>query len=167
MGSNDHSFDIVSEVNMQELDNAVTQAQKELAQRFDFKGSMSSIELSKIDKTVTLKAENEYKLKTLVDMLQTKCAKRGVSLKALQFGKLESGMIGGTLKQVVTIQNGLVSEKAKEIVKAIKESKLKVQAQIQNDQVRVQSGKIDDLQATMAHVKQRNFEVDLQFVNFR
>lgn len=167
MGSNDHSFDIVSEVNMQELDNAVIQAQKELAQRFDFKGSMSTIELDKTQKTVTLKAENDYRLKTLADMVQTKCAKRGVSLKALQFGKVESGMVGGSVKQVITIQSGLLSEKAKEIVKAIKESKIKVQAQIQSDQVRVQSGKIDDLQSAIALMKQRDFGVDLQFVNYR
>ena len=167
MGSNDHSFDIVSEVNMQELDNAVLQAQKEISQRFDFKGSISSLELDKAAKTVTLKTENEYKLKTIVDLLQTKCAKRGVSLKALNFGKVESGMVGGSVKQVVTIQSGLVSEKAKEIVKHIKELKFKVQAQIQGEQVRVQSTKIDELQTTIAGVKQKDFGVDLQFVNFR
>ena len=167
MGSNDHSFDIVSEVNMQEVDNAIVQAQKEISQRFDFKGSISSIELDKAAKTVTLKTENEYKLKTVVDLLQTKCAKRGVSLKALNFGKVESGMVGGSVKQVVTIQSGLLSEKAKEIVKYIKELKFKVQAQIQGEQVRVQSTKIDDLQSTIARVKQKDFGVDLQFVNFR
>ena len=167
MGSNDHSFDIVSEVNMQELDNAVTQAQKEIAQRFDFKGSMSSLELDKTEKTVTLKAENDYRLKTLSDLLQAKCAKRGVSLKALQFGKIETGMAGGSVKQVVTVQSGLVSEKAKEIVKAIKEMKLKVQPQIQAEQVRVQSVKIDELQAAIAALKQKDFGVDLQFANFR
>ena len=163
----DHSFDIVSEVQMQEVDNAVVQANKELAQRFDFKGSMSSIELDKAAKTVTLKTENEYRLKTLVDLLQTKCVKRGVSLKALQYGKVESGMVGGSVKQVVTIQSGLVSEKAKEIIKSLKEAKIKVQTQIQDDQVRVQSAKIDDLQSAIAYIKQKDFDVDLQFVNFR
>ena len=167
MGSNDHSFDIVSEVNMEEVDNAVTHAQKEISQRFDFKGSMSSMELDKKEKTVTLKAENEYKLKVLADLLQTKCAKRGVSLRALNFGKIETGMVGGSVKQVVTIQNGLVSEKAKEIVKHIKELKLKVQAQIQGEQVRVQSTKIDELQGTIGVLKQKDFGVDLQYVNFR
>ena len=167
MGSNDHTFDIVSEVNMQELDNAISQAQKEISQRFDFKGSISTLELDKAAKTVTLKTENEYKLKTVVDLLQTKCAKRGVSLKALNFGKVESGMVGGSVKQVVTIQSGLASEKAKEIVKHIKELKLKVQSQIQGEQVRVQSTKIDELQSTIAVIKQRDFGVDLQFVNFR
>ncbi|OIO39648.1 MAG: YajQ family cyclic di-GMP-binding protein [Candidatus Omnitrophica bacterium CG1_02_46_14] len=167
MGSKDHSFDIVSQVDMQEVDNAVTQAKKELAQRFDFKGSDSSMELDKTKKTITLKTENEYRLKTLVDLLQTKCVKRGVSLKALKFETLESGMVGGSVKQVVTIQSGIPSDKAKEIIKSIKESKIKAQAQIQEDQVRVQSPKIDDLQAVIGWVKQKNFEVDLQFLNFR
>lgn len=166
MGSN-HSFDIVSEVNIQEVDNAVQQAKKELAQRFDFKGSDSSLELDKTEKTITLKTENEYRLKTLVDLLQTKCVKRNVSLKALKFEALETGMIGGSVKQVVNIQSGIPSDKAKEIVKSIKESKIKVQAQIQEDHVRVQSSKIDDLQATIGAVKQKDFGIDLQFLNFR
>lgn len=167
MGSKDHSFDIVSLVNMQELDNAIQQAKKELDQRFDFKGSNSSIELDKTEKTVTLKTENEFRLKTLVDLVQTKCVKRGVSLKALKFENLETGMIGGSVKQVITIQSGIPSDKAKEIVKSIKESKIRVQAQIQEDQVRVQSPKIDDLQATIVYVKQKDYGIDLQCINFR
>ena len=167
MGSKDHSFDIVSQVDMQELDNAVQQAKKELSQRFDFKGSDSSIDLDKTEKTITLKTENDYRLKTLVDLLQTKCVKRAVSLKALKFETLETGMIGGSVKQAVTIQRGIPSDKAKEITKHIKESKIKVQAQIQEDQVRVQSPKIDDLQAAIAFVKQKDFNIDLQFLNFR
>ncbi|MBI3252218.1 MAG: YajQ family cyclic di-GMP-binding protein [Candidatus Omnitrophica bacterium] len=163
----DHSFDAISEVNLQELDNAVQQAKKELAQRFDFKGSDSSIELDKTQKTVTLKTENEYRLKTLTDLLQTKCAKRGVSLKALQFGKVEAGMVGGSVRQVVTVQNGIPTEKAKEITKFIRDLKLKVQPQIQNDQVRVQASKIDDLQAVIQSLRQKDFGLDLQFVNFR
>ena len=167
MGSKDHSFDVVSEVNMQEVDNAIQQANKELGQRFDFKGSDSTIDLDKTQKTITLKTENEYRLNTLVDMLQTKCAKRNVSLKSLQFGKLETGMVGGSVKQVITIQSGIPSEKAKEISKDIKELKIKVQTQIQNDQLRVQGPKIDDLQAVIAFLRKQNFEIDLQFVNFR
>ncbi len=163
----DHSFDIVSEVNMQEVDNAVHQAQKELAQRFDFKDSKSSIELDKTEKTITMKTENEFRLKTLVDMLQTKCVKRNVSLKALQFGALETGMVGGSVKQVITIQNGIPSDKAKELSKLIRDSKLKVQPQIQGEQVRVQAPKIDDLQAVMGFLRQSNLDIDLQFVNFR
>lgn len=167
MGSKDHSFDVVSEVNMQEVDNAVQQARKELDQRFDFKGTQSSIEFNKTEKSITLKTENDYRLKTLTDLLQTKCVKRGVSLKSLQSGKVESGMVGGSVRQVITIQSGIPSEKAKEIVRAIKEARLKVQAQVQNDQVRVQAPKIDDLQAVIAFLRPRDFGVDLQFVNFR
>ena len=167
MGSKDHSFDVASEVDFQELDNAVIQVKKEIAQRFDFKDSMASIELNKTEKTVTLKAENDYRLKAVTDMLQTKCAKRGVSLKALDFQPVETGRVGGSVCQVVKIQSGLSSEKAKEITKALKEAKLKVQAQIQSDQVRVQAPKIDDLQAAIAFLKGRDFEVDLQFVNYR
>lgn len=167
MGSKDHSFDIVSEVDLQEVDNAIGQAKKELLQRFDFKGSNSSIDFDKKEKKIILKTENEYRLKTLVDLVQTKCVKRSVSLKALQYGTLETGMVGGSVKQEISIQSGIPSEKAKEIVKAIKDLKLKVQAQIQNEQVRVQAVKIDDLQSTIAFLKQKDFGVDLQFVNYR
>lgn len=167
MGSKDHSFDIVSEVNMQEADNAVHQARKELEQRFDFKGSQSSLELDKTAKTITIKTENEHRLKTLIDMLQGKFIKRNVSLKALKFEKLETGMVGGSVKQVITIQNGIPSEKAKEICKAIRDSKIKAQPLIQSDQVRVQSPKIDDLQTAIAFVKSKDFGLDLQFINYR
>ncbi len=167
MGSKDHTFDIVSEINMQEVDNAVTQASKELAQRFDFKGSVSTIVLDKTEKTITLKTENEYRLKTLVDMVQTKCVKRNVSLLALKYKDVETGMVGGSVKQVIEIQSGIPSDKAKEIIKFIKDLKMKVQAQIQSDQVRVQAVKIDDLQAVMGAVRAHNFETSLQFVNFR
>ena len=165
--SKDHSFDVVSEVNLQEVDNAVGQTKKELAQRFDFKDSKSSVELDKTQKTITIRTENEYRLKTLIDMLQTKCIKRSVSIKALKFETLETGMIGGSVKQVITIQNGIPSEKAKEIVKFIKDLKLKVQAQIQAEQVRVQAPKIDDLQLVMGALRKGGFDLDLQFVNFR
>ncbi|MBI3315560.1 MAG: YajQ family cyclic di-GMP-binding protein [Candidatus Omnitrophica bacterium] len=167
MGSKDHSFDIVSTVDFQEVDNAVQQARKEVAQRFDFKGSDSQIDLDKTEKTLTLKTENEFRLKTLTDLLKGKCVKRNVSLKALQFEKVETGMVGGSVKQVVRIQNGLLSDKAKEIAQTIRELKLKVQPQIQGDQIRVQAPKIDDLQAVIASLRQKDFGVDLQFVNFR
>ncbi len=167
MGSKDHSFDIASEVNMQEVDNAVTQAKKELDQRFDFKGSDSGIELDRAAKTILLRTENDYKLKALTDMLNSKCAKRGVSLKALQYGKVESGAVGGSVRQTITIQNGIPQDKAKEIVKFIKETKLKVQPMIQSDQVRVQAPKIDDLQEVMALLRKHDFTVDLQFINYR
>ena len=168
MGSKEHSFDVVSEVSFMELDNAVGQVKKELSQRFDFKGSMASVDLDKTEKKITLKAENDYKVKALADMLQAKCAKRGVSLKALQFGKPEAGFVGGSVQQVVTVQNGIPSEKAKEIVRAIKDAKMRgVQPSIQSEQVRVQSPKIDDLQGAIAFLKARDFGIDLQFVNYR
>ncbi len=167
MASKDHSFDTVSQVDMQEIDNAVQQAKKELAQRFDFKGSNSSIELDKALKTITLKTENEFRLKTLVDLLQTKSVKRNVSLKSLQYGTVETGMVGGSVKQIITIQSGIPQDKAKEIVKFIKDLKMKVQPQIQSDQVRVQAPKIDDLQSVIQVLKKHDFGVDLQFVNFR
>ena len=167
MGSKDHSFDVVSEVNLMEVDNAIIQAQKELAQRFDFKGSQSTIELDKTEKTIILKTENEYRLKTLIDMVQGKCIKRGVSLKALKFEKLETGMVGGSVKQVITIISGIESDKGKEIVKSVKDQKLKVQAMIEGEKVRVKGVQIDDLQATMGFLKRQDFGIDLQYVNFR
>ena len=167
MGSKDHSFDIVSEVNLQEVDNAVTQAKKELAQRFDFKDSQSTIDLDKTQKTITLKTENEFRLKSLTDLLQTKCAKRNVSVKSLQFGKLETGLVGGSVKQVVTIQSGIPSDKAKEISKTIRDLKMKVQPLIEGEKVRVQAPKIDDLQSAIGFIKSKDFGLDLQFVNFR
>ena len=103
----------------------------------------------------------------MLDLLLTKFAKRGVSLKALEYGKVESGLVGSSVKQVIQIRSGLISEKAKEITKSLKESKMKVQTQIQEDQIRVQSPKIDDLQAAIAYLKQRDFNIDLQFINFR
>lgn len=167
MGSKDHSFDVVSELNMQEVDNAVTQAKKELDQRFDFKGSNSSIELDKTAKTITLKTENEYRLKTIIDLLQTKCVKRAVSLRALKFETLETGMVGGSVKQVITLQNGIPAEKAKDITRVIKDSKLKVQTENQKDQVRVKSLKIDELQSVIGLLKNKDFGIDLQYINFR
>lgn len=165
--SKDHSFDIASKIDLQEVDNAVNQALKEISQRFDFKGSTSTLELDKSKKTITLKTENEFRLKTILDMLRTKCAKRNVSLKALQVGDLESGMIGGSVKQIITLQDGIPTDKAKEITKYIKETKLKVQTQIQEGQVRVQAAKIDDLQTVIAQLRQQDFGVDLQYLNYR
>ena len=167
MGSKDHSFDVVSEISLMEVENAVVQAQKELAQRFDFKDSKSSIELDKIEKTITLKTENDFRLKALKDILQNKCIKRNVSLKSLKFEDVETGMVGGSLKQQVKLQSGIPSDKAKEIIKFIKEMKIKVQPMIQSEQVRVQAVQIDDLQAVMQALRKKDFDVDLQFINFR
>ncbi|HEX7680063.1 MAG TPA: YajQ family cyclic di-GMP-binding protein, partial [Thermoanaerobaculia bacterium] len=139
----DFSFDIVSKTEMQEVSNAVQQAQKELAQRFDFKGSKSSIELTAEE--IVLVSDDEGKLRSVKDILETKLVKRGVSLKALEYAALEQAA-GGTVRQKAKIVQGIEIEKAKAIVKAIKEAKLKVQASIQSDQVRVTGRTKDDLQ---------------------
>ncbi len=160
------SFDIVSKVDMQEVKNAVDQALKEIRQRYDFKGSKAGLDLNEKESTLTVVADDDYKLKAVLDILKTKCVKRGVSLKALVHGKVEEAQ-GGTVRQVITIQSGLTSEKAKEISKEIRDAKLKVQAQIQGDQVRVQCKSKNELQATIAHLRTKDFGVDLQFCNYR
>jgi cyclic-di-GMP-binding protein len=164
--SKDHSFDIVSQVDLQEVTNAVEQSRKEVATRFDFKGSHSAVEWNLQDKKITLKTENELRLKSLRDILDIKFAKRHVSLKCIDAGELEKAT-GGTVRQVLTIKQGIEAEKAKSIVKAIKASKLKVQTQIQDDQIRVQAAKIDDLQAVIQQLKTEDFGLDLQFINYR
>jgi uncharacterized protein YajQ (UPF0234 family) len=160
----DNSFDIVSNVDLMEVSNGVQQALKEIHQRFDFKGSVSDITLEK--ETLTLTSDDESKLKSVTDILQTKLVKRGVSLKALEYGALQPAA-KGSVRQVVTIRKGINSEKAKEIVKFIKGSGAKVQATIQEDQVRVSGKKRDDLQAIITLLKGRDFGIDLQFTNYR
>jgi hypothetical protein len=162
----EHSFDIVCEVNMQEVLNAVDQSTKEIGQRFDFKGSKSSIELDKSKGIITIISDDEMKLKSVIDILQTKLVKRGVSLKALNYGKIEPAA-GNTVRQVITLQQGIPQEKAKEIVKLIKDTKLKVGAEIQKDQVRVKAKKIDDLQAIIAKLKEKDFGIHIQVTNYR
>ncbi len=160
----DCSFDIVSEVNMQEVDNAVNQATKEIGQRFDFRGSKSSLTVE--ENKIKVISDDDFKLKNVVDVLQNKLVKRGIPLKNLEYGKIESSL-QGTVKQMITIQRGISSEKAKKVVAAIKDSKLKVQTQIMDDQVRVTGKNKDDLQAVIAKLKQIDVAVDLQFTNFR
>lgn len=160
----DFSFDIVSKTDMQEVSNAIQQAQKELAQRFDFKGSKSSIELTAEE--IVLVSDDEGKLRSVKDILESKLVKRGVSLKALDYAVLEQAA-GGTVRQKAKIVQGIEIEKAKAIVKAIKEAKLKVQASIQSDQVRVTGRAKDDLQKAMAIVKGNDYGVPLQFTNYR
>ena len=160
----DNSFDVVSEVSLMEVSNAVQQAMKEIRQRFDFKGSVSNITLEK--ESLTLTSDDDGKLKSVTDILQTKLAKRGVSLKALDYGAVQPAA-GGSVRQVVAIRNGIATEKAKEIVKYIKGSGLRVQAQIQEDQVRVSGKKRDDLQAAIQALKGQDFGIDLQFTNYR
>jgi len=159
-----NSFDVVSEVNMMEVSNAVQQAMKEIRQRFDFKGSVSDIRLE--EDTLTLDSDDESRLKAVIDVLTTKLVKRGVSLKALQYGKIEPAT-KGSVRQVVTIQKGIPVEKAKEIVKFIKGSGIRVQAQIQENQVRVNGKNRDDLQAVIGSLKAQDFGLDLQFTNYR
>lgn len=162
----EHSFDIICEVNMQEVTNSINQAMKEIGQRFDFKGSKSNIELDKGKGTITLISDDEIKLKSVIDILQSKFVKRGISLKALHYGKVEQAA-GNTVRQVITIQQGIPQDKAKEIVKFIKDTKLKVSAEIQKDQIRVRGKKIDDLQAIISKLKEKDFGIHIQFANYR
>jgi hypothetical protein len=161
------TFDITSTIDMQEVDNAVNQAEKEIGQRYDFKGATAEIALDKEAGTLTLTADDDFKLKALIDVLQSKLIKRGVPIRNLDYGKVETAS-AGKARQVVTLQQGISSEKGKEIVKAIKAGGFKkVQAQIQDDQVRVQSPSIDELQAVIAMLKKEDFGLELQFGNFR
>ncbi len=164
--ADEHSFDISCEVDLQETLNAVNQATKEISQRFDFKGSKSSIELDKAKGIITLVSDDEFKLKSVVDILQSKLVKRGIALKALTYGKVEQAA-GNTVRQTITLQQGIPQEKAKEMVKLIKDMKLKVSAEIQKDQVRVRAKKIDDLQVIIAKLKEKDFGIHVQFTNYR
>lgn len=160
----DCSFDVVSEVDMQEVDNAVNQAIKEIGTRYDFRGSKSEISLE--GDTIKLIGDDEYKLGAVVDVLKGKMVKRNVSIKNLEFGKVEAAS-GATVRQLVTIKKGISQENAKKVTKAIKDMKIKVQASIQCDQVRVSGKDKDDLQAVIQMLKNLDVPVELQFTNFR
>src|SRR5437763_3565955 len=160
----DFSFDIVSKTEMQEVTNAIQQAQKELAQRFDFKGSKSSIELTAEE--IVLVSDDEGKLRSVRDILEGRLVKRHVSLKALDYGKVDDAALG-TVRQKAKIVQGIETEKAKAIVKSIKDAKVKVQASIQGDQVRVTGRSKDDLQKAMSLVKENDFGIPLQVTNYR
>ncbi len=160
------SFDIVSNVDFQEVDNAVNQALKEIGTRFDFKGSKSNITLKKEDKKILFLADDDMKLKNLHQILETKFSKRGISIKSLKYGDSEKAL-DGLIRQEVEIMQGIPQEKAKEIVRQIKELKLKVQPSIQGDEIRVSAKSRDDLQTVIQAVKSNNPEVPLQFVNYR
>jgi uncharacterized protein YajQ (UPF0234 family) len=162
----DNSFDIVSRVDLQEVSNAVDQAMKEIGQRFDFRGSSSAIDLDRNKNELRIVSDDEYKLKSVVDILQSKLVKRKVPLKSLQYGKIESSL-SGNVKQTVAIQQGVPAEKGKEIVKLVKNTKLKVQTEIQKDQLRVRAKKKDDLQAVIQLLKEKDFGIHLEFVNYR
>ncbi len=160
----DNSFDIVSQVNLQEVSNAVHQAQKEIISRFDFKGSKSKITLD--DDGITLISDDDFKLKNVVDILESKLIKRNVQLKSLRYGKIEKAA-GDTVRQQVELVQGLDKDLIKKIVKLIKNSKIKVQAAIQEDQVRVSGKNRDDLQAVIQLIKDEEWDVPLQFTNLR
>lgn len=158
------SFDVVSQINLQEVRNAVDQVLREVATRFDFKGSKSSITQDKDG--LHLLSDDEFKMKALIDILQSKLIKRGIDLKSIEFGKIEAGPDGLT-KCLAKIISGIPQDKAKEIVKIVKETQLKVQASIQGDQVRVTGKKKDDLQQAIALLKGSHFPLPLQFINYR
>ncbi|MGV3665256.1 MAG: YajQ family cyclic di-GMP-binding protein [Leptospira bouyouniensis] len=161
----DPSFDIVSKLDRPELQNAVSQAMTEIQTRFDFKGSNSEIKIT--DDQLVLTSENEIKLKQVIDVLTTKMAKRGISLKAFDFDSKIEAATGQTVRMKVKIQNGLDKEQTKQITTLIKDQKLKVQATIQGDSVRVVGKKKDDLQEVMGAIRNANFNFDANFTNFK
>ena len=160
----DESFDIYSAVDMQEVDNAVNQTMKEIGQRYDFKNSKSEVTIEK--EGLKILADDDYKLRSIIEILKTKMITRKVPVKNMSFGKAEEAS-GGMLRQMVTIQNGIDQEKAKAIVKDIKTLNLKVQAQINADQVRVSGKNRDDLQAVIQALKAKDYGVELLFGNYR
>jgi uncharacterized protein YajQ (UPF0234 family) len=162
--SSESSFDIVSAIDMQELNNAVQQAVKEIDSRFDFKGSKSSITLEKNELVIV--SDDEYKLNSVIDVLQSKMSKRGIALKNLDYGKIEPAA-SSTVRQRIGLKQGIDQENAKKINVIIRDSKLKIKSQIQGDQIRVTGKSKDDLQQAIHLLRQANIPLDLQFVNFR
>ncbi len=160
----ENSFDIACKLDMQEVSNAVNQTIKEIQQRYDLKGSHCEVVLEKTE--ITLTVPDDMKLRAVTDILQSRLHRRGVPLKALSYGKVEPAA-GGRLRQTIALQQGIPIEKAREIVKLVKETKLKVQAQIQEDQVRVVGKNRDDLQSIIAMLKEKDLDIALQFVNYR
>ncbi len=160
----DFSFDVVSKVDAQELDNALNQTRKEVEGRFDFKNSKTSIENT--DKAITIVTDDELKLKNVLDILQSKASKRGISLKAFDYGKVEPAA-SNTVRQILTIKSGIAKDKSKPLIEAIKAAKLKVQAQYQDEQIRVSGKSKDDLQKAQALLKAYDTDVPLQFTNYR
>jgi len=158
------SFDVVSKVDPQEVDNAINQTRKEIGQRYDFKGTKTSIEVEK--ESIHVVSDDDFKVKAVVDVLQSKFVRRGISLKALVYGKIEPAA-GALAKQTITVQQGIDADHAKQIVKLVKDSKLKVQTQIQGDQLRISGKKRDDLQAAIQLLKAQDIDLPLQFSNFR
>jgi uncharacterized protein YajQ (UPF0234 family) len=160
----DSSFDVVSQIDMQEMDNALNQTRKEISQRYDFRGSTAEIEL--VEGDLKFAAEDEYKLGAMLDMLRQRMAKRGLSLRCLEPGKIEDAA-KGTVRQTVKLKQGISKEVSKQIVAAVKASKLKVSAQQQENQIRISGAKKDDLQAVIQLLRSKDFGIDLQFINMR
>ena len=161
------SFDVTSSVDLQEVDNAVNQARKEVAQRYDFKGSHAAIEFNKTENTLTLVADDNMKMDALWDILQTRLVRRNVPIKNLKLGELENSS-GSTVRRVITLQQGIPGDAAREIVKYLKDQKLKkVQAAIQGDQLRISSASKDELQEAIRLLRAKDFGVSLQFGNYR
>ncbi|WP_159884271.1 YajQ family cyclic di-GMP-binding protein [Paenibacillus puerhi] len=162
--SSESSFDIVSKLDMQEMNNAISQAEKEIATRFDFKNSKSSIVLEKEELIVV--SDDDFKLQNVLDILQSKMAKRGISLKNLEYGKVESAA-GSTVRQRIKVKQGVDQDNAKKINIMIRDSKLKVKSQIQGDQIRVTGKNKDDLQQVIQLLRKADLPLELQFINFR
>lgn len=160
------SFDVVSEVNLQELDNAINQTTKEIAQRYDFKNSKTAVEWKAKEKQIIITADDDYKLSAATDILQSKMLKRGVPIKNLTYETVEQAS-GSMLRQTITIKQGIEKEDAKKIIQVIKDSKAKVQAQLMDDQVRVTSKSIDDLQDTIRNLRSAPLDIEVQFINMR
>jgi uncharacterized protein YajQ (UPF0234 family) len=160
------SFDVVSKVDLQEVDNAVNQAIREISQRYDFKNSNTLMELKQKDLKVIIFADDDYKINAAKDILFTKFVKRNISLKNLKIGDVQP-VAGRQLKIEITIEQGISKDHAKKVIDAVKKSSLKVQAQVMDDMVRVSGKKLDDLQSTIAHLRGANIELGLQFVNMK
>ena len=162
----DNSFDVVSKIDLAEVSNAIQQASKEILTRFDLKDSKSNVELNEKDNKIVLASSDEFKLRSVIDILQSKLVKRGVPLKGLSYGEVIPAA-GSTVRQEVTLQQGIPIEKAREIVKKIKDSKLKVQASISGDFVRVAGKDRDTLQSVIKLLRDSDFGIDMQFINYR
>jgi len=162
--ASEFSFDVVSKIDRQELDNALNQARKEIEGRFDFKHSKT--EIASDDKAITIVSDDELKMKNVVDIVLGKAVKRGIDIKAFDMGKVDSAL-GGTVRQVITLRNGIPKDKSKQIAEKVRALKLKVNTQIQDEQIRVTSKSKDDLQTVQNALRAADFELPLQFVNYR
>ena len=160
------SFDIVSKFDMQEIDNAVNMVKRDIANRYDFKGSSSDLDLNKNENLIKIEADNEYQVQAIVDMLEKRSISRKISIKTFNYSNIEQAS-GMSVRQIVNLKQGIDKDNATKINKLIKNQKLKVQSQIQGEQLRVTGKKIDDLQKVIEMIKQENIEVPLQFINMR